>query len=491
MKTPPPDKPFDPDDPNVDPWADDPNAPKEPGYFANEDEEAPWSDDDFDRDDSEDSDDSEESSEFGFRPDDSDESPPTPTPTPIPAAPTPPGILGPAALFDSQLRGEIEFEILFQQTKAQFRKAHGDAQSSRRAAAIQWPVVVALAFWGGLVHGLAGLAAVLFTKLLHELGHFLGQHLFGYREREIAPVAFPARWLPTNNETSSARRVITFLLGPLPGIALALVLQALFTPSLDGPLQFLILILLAFNLADLWVAASADGGRVFERIPFLRGPRTIAFANALGVGLLAAAATAAPGLMLKILLGFLAVLVALGTIRAWRVAKSRQAIVNIFEVMPERQSEISDTQLRTMLHMVLTIGPESFEPADLARAMHTIHERAARPAMTRPTAIALFVVYLFGWLMLVSTTMLVYANIERHRTARDQLVTSFHAVLTAPAAERAHAAEQCQDEWRKAVPLVRREAWRQLDEWLNAPPQKPESILEFVNALKVAAPPNE
>ena len=297
------------------------------------------------------------------------------------------------------------------------------------------------------------------------------------------------RW--TRDAAPSAQRAVTFLLGPLPGLALAFVVQSALAPALDGALQFFVLMLLAFNLAELWVTNAGDGGRFFERIPFLRGPRANVAARAAGVGLLAAAAAAMPGIALRVLLGALAGLLALGTLRAWRVAKSRQALGNIFEDLPERASAIDDAQLRTMLNVVLTLGPESFDPADLARAMHNVHLRAARPAMARPTALALFAAYLFGWLLLAGTGLLVFANIERHREARTALLDSFKAVFVAEPQDRVRTAKECVANWRGAEPAVRREAGRMLDAWLDAPPEKPEPVREFANALKRGGPPNE
>lgn len=474
MKTPPPEKPFDPDDPNVDPWADDPNAPKEPGYYGDSDDDIPWSEDDFDGDD--------DSEEYEFPPAADEE----PTPTPAPA---PPGALGPAALFDSQLRGEIEFEILFQQTKAEFRSSKPEPRNPARYA--RWPLALALAAWGGLNHGAAGFAAVVAAMALHELGHLLGQRLFGYRERDLPNFAFPARWLPANPDATAAHRTVTFLLGPLPGLALASVLQATFDPPPDGPLLFFVLVLLGFNLAELWVTNASDGARIFERIPFLRGPWPNVIARAMGVGLLVAAAVALPGIGLRAMLGLLALLVAYGTVRAWRIAKSRQALANIFDDLPERAEAITDGQLRTMLNVVLTLGPDSFDPADLARAMHNLHEQAARPAMARPTAIALFGAYLFGWLLLAGTALHIYAGLEKRGREMAVLLDSFDAVSKADPNDRPGRSKDCFAYWKRAEPAVRREAWRLLEIWLAEPPEKPDQIRDFANALKREAPPGE
>lgn len=485
MKTPPPEKPFDPDDPNVDPWADDPNAPKEPGYYSPDDAEIPWSEDDL----IDDEDDDEDSDEFEFPLDDGDNE--EPTPTPIPAASPPPGILGPAALFDSQLRGEIEFEILFQQTKAEFRKPRPVAAHADPGRFLYLPIVLALALWGGLLHGAGGFAAVLFAKLFHDLGHLLGQRFFGYRERDLRFVLLPERWLPADGTAPAARRVVVFLLGPLPGLALAFAVQALAVPELEGPLQFFVLILLGLNLADLWVTNASDGGRIFERIPFLRGPWPNVLARAAVVGLLVAAAVWAPGVGLRVLLGSLALLVALGTVRAWRLAKSRRALANVFDDLPERAEELTDDQLRNMLHVVLTLGPESFEPADLARALHNVQEQAARPAMPTPTGLVLFATYLFGWLLVAATVERVAEQVEGHRAATRALLASFDAVSVAEPADRPAAARDCVAAWDRAEPSVRRDADRLLTAWLDAPPEKPESLRAFANRLKGRTAPNE
>ncbi len=482
MKTPPPDKPFDPDDPNLDPWADDPNAPKEPGYFTNaedddddEDDKLPWSEDDSDLDDEDDSDEY----EFPLTADDE-----LPTPQPEPVIPPPPGVLGPAALFDSQLRGEIEFEILFQQTKAAFFAHQPDPKEAIPSRYVQWPVILALAVWGAVVHGWLGFVCVIGAKFLHELGHFIAQRGFGYREHDLPNVMVPNRWLPKATAATSTQRAITFLAGPLPGLLLAFVLQTVFVPEIDGVLQFFVLILLAFNLADLWVTNISDGGRFFERIPFLRGTWACVIARAFGVGLLVAAAIAVTGILLKALLAVFAVLVVVGTVRSWRIARSRQALERIFDHLPENTRELTDAQLRTMLNIVLTLGPTSFEPADLARAMHTVHERAARPLMPRPTSLALFLTYLLAWLLLLNTCVFVFNSMERHRQVTQNLLRAFQGVIDAPPRDRERALRECEMQWESAEPKVRRDAGRRLDLVLESLPEKPEALSAFVERLK-------
>ena len=93
--------------------------------------------------------------------------------------------------------------------------------------------------------------------------------------------------------------------------------------------------------------------------------------------------------------------------------------------------------------------------------------------------------------MLAGTGLLVFASIERHREARNALLDSFKAVFVAEPSDRTRVAKECVANWRGAEPAVRREAGRMLDAWLDAPPEKPEPIREFADALKREAPPNE
>ncbi len=456
MKTPPPDKPFDPDDPNFDPWADDPNAPKEPGLDDDEtesDPDLPWLDEPFDAEDA-------------------------PTPTPAPAA----NVRGPAALLDSELRGEIEFEILFQQTKAEFLRPPPVPPPAVRLAVLL-PFAALFLAWGATQQGVLGMAAVAGVFALHHLGHHVGQRLGRYREPELRFCLGLDRRLPANTTAPAGARAVTFLLGPLPGLALALLIVALGPPA-DGPLDFFAMALVGFNLAELWPHTTSDGGKLFALVPALRPPWVGTVVRAAIVGLLVAALVWVPSTPARILLGLLIAVLVLDCLRAHRLARSRAALANIFPALPPRPADIPDDALRRLFHVTLALDPARYDPDYLAGVMRNLHAQAQLPAMPRPVAVAAVAAYLLGWLLAAGTVGLWVAAAEERAAAVGGLLTAFEPVMRAtpdewPAATRAFLAT-----WAAADPQARRDAWQEMDRWAAKSPPKSAAMAEFVEKLR-------
>lgn len=114
------------------------------------------------------------------------------------------------------------------------------------------------------------LGAVLF----HELGHFLGMYIFGYRNLQILFVPFLGAVAYGKEEnTKPFQRVIVLLLGPLPGIVVGLtgmVLSTRFQAQWLSELSTLMLVLNFFNLIPMM---PLDGGQLVRTLLFQRFPR--------------------------------------------------------------------------------------------------------------------------------------------------------------------------------------------------------------------------
>jgi len=98
----------------------------------------------------------------------------------------------------------------------------------------------------------------------HEAGHWLGMRLFGYRNVRMFFIPFfGAAVSGTKHAAPAWQQAVVLLLGPLPGIAIGLALQAIFAPDIDsrlGKLVFTLVILNGINLAPWcrWTAADCS-----------------------------------------------------------------------------------------------------------------------------------------------------------------------------------------------------------------------------------------
>ena len=162
------------------------------------------------------------------------------------------------------------------------RQAAKQDASARGLAAIELPAEMeAEAYWRmehtlgagkeGVVGNLAilGVSVVLFmvafktmfslytvmlfvgALFLHEMGHYVGMRLLGYRDVKILFIPFlGAATLGKQGEVTAVKRVVVYLLGPAPGILLGTCLLV-FYPSSPEVLRKFAIFLLALNYINL------------------------------------------------------------------------------------------------------------------------------------------------------------------------------------------------------------------------------------------------
>jgi Zn-dependent protease len=119
----------------------------------------------------------------------------------------------------------------------------------------------------GSTRGLVVLVGVL---LFHELGHYAGMRLFGYRDVRMFFIPFfGAAVSGKRGDVAPWKEGIVLLLGPVPGIAVAFALAmngAIASPAVR-PVAFSLVTINAFNLLPL---AGLDGARLLQHVLFSR-----------------------------------------------------------------------------------------------------------------------------------------------------------------------------------------------------------------------------
>ncbi len=440
MKTPPPDRPFDPDDPNFDPWADDPNAPKEPGLSDDDNSDIPW-------------DEPEEEQEDEVE---------DPTPTPLRVNVTGP-VRGPVALLDSELRGEIEFEILFQQTKAELLKPLPIPSSDDgRRNGLLFVATAGLFAVSFASEGLQWIGSLLGVLFFHELGHFLTMRYFGYRDVKMFFIPFFGAAVSGRHETAAVwKRAATYLAGPLPGLMLGAIFYFAFRPPVESWLFDLVRMLVLLNAFNLLPIVPLDGGRVLDSLFLSRRPWASTIFRAFAVAMLAALAVWVDTAVAKIVLGLIAVFTLMATPLTHRQARSRKVLAGHFPTMPENLADVPNDTLRELFGVTLALAGENYEPTRLAAVMRDLHGQAATRPATPPVAAMLLGVYLLGWVL----TAIVIVPLARAEQVRDAavrvLLVDFQAANEAEGREPEWTA--CVTTWRSADPAVRADAFEVLD----------------------------
>jgi Zn-dependent protease len=105
--------------------------------------------------------------------------------------------------------------------------------------------------------------------LLHEMGHFIGMRLFGYRNVGMFFIPFfGAAVSGEGRNVASYKKVIVTLLGPVPGLVLGLVCLIACGRNEYG--RRLAIMFLSINLFNLLPIFPLDGGRLLHQVLFCR-----------------------------------------------------------------------------------------------------------------------------------------------------------------------------------------------------------------------------
>lgn len=231
------------------------------------------------------------------------------------------------------------------------------------------------------------LAALLGVLLLHEGGHWLAMRAFGYRDLSMFFLPLlGAAVTGRKRDASAVQQVLVSLAGPLPGLALGMVLML----GADDPLQRLVAwMLIAVNWSNLLPVLPFDGGHVLRTLLFARHAWLDVLFHAVAV-----LALLAIGWWLAPILVALGVMLALGLPQQWRTAGFLQRLRR--EVGPRPGGAAPELA-------VLVAERQAAAPALAVRPfvgrlqlVRTAIERLTQPAAGLPATVGLLALWLIA-----------------------------------------------------------------------------------------------
>jgi len=249
--------------------------------------------------------------------------------------------------------------------------------------------------------------------LIHELGHFLAMRYFGFRDLNMLFVPFIGAMVSGKKTAASRRQVaITYLMGPIPGLVLALLLAGVDNHlAVDSTLlKIMTFVLLLVNGLNLLPILPLDGGRFLQEVLFYRSRLLVA-----GFGFISVALLMFSGLTQIIfadsLWGFaplvFAAIVGLGTWEQFRhaAAASEIKLDCIDGATPLKAlSEISDDDLSRILERAEPLFTKRTTLEERALAVELIVE-GSRPPLGIGVTLVLLSVYLLSWVAIVIVSM--------------------------------------------------------------------------------------
>lgn len=275
----------------------------------------------------------------------------------------------------------------------------------------------------GLVLVLSLAAFVLFQKdssplavavlvgvlLFHELGHYAGMRVFGYRDVRMFFIPFlGAAVSGKRRNVAPWKEGIVLLLGPLPGIVAAFVLARQGLHDASGavtPLYSLAVSLVSINGFNLLPLAGLDGARLLQHVIFSRR-RWLE----IGFQLCAALAMAAFALWAEsIVLGVLVYLMLIILPYRWRLLGVARRLREEGHVMPVEARELDDEVGRvvfTHAHQVLT--DKNQRPKLIAPTMDQLVDAVSARPPSIGASFALTFTWLAGLVFAIVTLALVY-----------------------------------------------------------------------------------
>jgi len=159
------------------------------------------------------------------------------------------------------------------------------AIAEARAPAVtrnEWPIFVVSCATFIYIFGRGNTAVsvglTLAALILHEAGHLLAMRALGYSDSRIFLVPLVGSLLSGKKATASWHECFVLLMGPLPGIVLAIALLAFAHPLPSSRVAAAARILIALNVVQLFPLTGFDGGRLMNRLVFSRHPVLETFA---------------------------------------------------------------------------------------------------------------------------------------------------------------------------------------------------------------------
>jgi Zn-dependent protease len=377
------------------------------------------------------------------------------------------------------MRGEIEFEILFQQTKADlirrasqqapFAAASKDAPTRPGRPLVWLAVSLVLFALSFLNQGLRWTGILILVVGLHEVGHFLAMRWFGYRDVRMFFLPFFGGMVIGRREDAPPwQRAVVALAGPLPGLLLGLVLYVCSSAPLESWLFQFVLMSMALNAFNLLPVMPLDGGRFFEILFLAKRPWSGTIFRAFAIAVLIAGAIYFDSIITKLCLGMTALFVLMSTPFAHRAARSRQTVSELFPNLPETIVDVPDEVLRELFKVSLAISltGADLDPQQLSATMRDLHVQASQRSLGGRRGGAMLALYVLGWaITLAWVGLVVRAELGRNRAAQTLIDTYFTMDRMDGMADTA---------WQSAEPTVRNRAIRRIREEYPIPNDDPQ-----------------
>ncbi|HEY0706458.1 MAG TPA: hypothetical protein VGG33_06670 [Polyangia bacterium] len=247
------------------------------------------------------------------------------------------------------------------------------------------------------------LVVLIGVLLFHELGHYAGMRLFGYRDVRMFFIPFfGAAVAGKPAGAASWKEGIVTLLGPLPGILVAFVL-ALEGPALSPIARDVVLSLISINAFNLLPLAGLDGARLLQQVLFSRRRWLEISFQACAAVLMVVVAIA----LETWVLGIFAYLMVIVLPFRWRLLGAAAQLRDDGPALPPVARELTGDAARTVFMKARALHKDRI-PKNLAPTMEQLVDATNLRSPSLIASVALFATWTLSLLLALVALVLLY-----------------------------------------------------------------------------------
>lgn len=241
------------------------------------------------------------------------------------------------------------------------------------------------------------LGILLGILFFHELGHLLAMRWFGYSDLRMFFIPFFGAAVTGKKHAAPAwQQAWVALLGPLPGILLALVGYLILRDDLPAGAFHVIVMLVAINGFNLLPLGFLDGGRFFSIILFSRNAWVEAGMQIVSAGLLGSLAYWQHSIYLGVLTLFMLLATPLVFRKGQMVTKLRKTGIQL----PSTIQELQPLHIRMLFAATDDVlGGAKADPKVHAMHMRELHSRVLVPPPNWPSTLGFLLIYVLAFVL--------------------------------------------------------------------------------------------
>ena len=247
--------------------------------------------------------------------------------------------------------------------------------------------------FGFFDNSVANIVVILFVLFVHEMGHFIGMKIFGYKDVKMFFIPMlGAAVSGVEKNPNSVKKAVISLLGPVPGILLGIILAVVYFKTGNELVAVLSSSFLFINGFNLLPFHPLDGGRFFDYLLFSRNPKIeIIFKVITTLALVGFAF-----LFEMPLLGIFALFIIASLKTTYLVSNIAHNFKSDPEIIYESGKSIPEEQMEIVLEKLKDkINLKNDNAKALANYVHNIWQRVCnKPASIFATIVMILIVYL-------------------------------------------------------------------------------------------------